>query len=128
MTELSNKHRQKQWRRKRAHLRIRNRIAGSPERPRLAVFKSLRYVYAQLVDDVSGRTLVAASTLEPELKGRLEGGSAASKAAARLVGEVVAQRAKDKGIQRVVFDRGGYVYHGKVRELAEAARENGLEF
>jgi large subunit ribosomal protein L18 len=128
MTELANKHRQKQWRRKRAHLRIRNRITGSAERPRLAVFKSLRYVYAQLVDDVSGRTLVAASTLEPELKGRLEGSSASSKVAARLVGEVVAQRAKDKGIERVVFDRGGYVYHGKVRELAEAARENGLEF
>jgi large subunit ribosomal protein L18 len=101
-------------------------VAG-PERPRLAVYKSEKYVYAQLIDDERGHTLVSAASLEPDLKGRLAKG-AANLAAAKLVGEAVAERALAKGIKKVVFDRGGYVYHGKVKELAEAARAKGLEF
>ena len=118
---------QKRARRKRAHQRSRQRLAGTTERPRLSVFKSSRYVYAQVINDQTGQTLVAAASLEPTLKGRIDGG-AATKAAARAVGEVVAERALAKGIQQVVFDRGGYVYHGRVKELAEAARAKGLQF
>jgi large subunit ribosomal protein L18 len=113
-------------RRKRAHLRLRQRVAGTVERPRLAVFKSIRYVYAQVIDDQSGRTLAQASSQEPGLRGKLK--SAAGKAAARLVGETVAERAQAQGIQKVVFDRGGYVFHGKVKEVAEGARAKGLKF
>lgn len=118
---------EKRYRRERAHQRLRQRIVGTAERPRLAVFKSAKYVYAQVIDDVKGSTLVSATSLEPSVKGRLEG-SAATKAAAKAVGETVAERALGQGIQKVVFDRGGYLYHGKVKELAEAARAKGLQF
>ncbi len=124
---LAKRTRRKHERRNRAHLRIRRRIRGSAERPRLAVYKSLKYVYAQLIDDVAGRTLACASSLEPGLRGKIEGGSG-SVAAARAVGEAIAERAKEKGVEQVVFDRGGYVYHGKVKEVAEGARANGLVF
>jgi large subunit ribosomal protein L18 len=118
---------EKRYRRERAHRRLRQRVAGTAERPRLAIYKSERYVYAQVIDDDLGRTLVAAASLEPELKGRLAG-RGANRSAAKLVGEALAQRAIEKGIKKVVFDRGGYRYHGKVKELAEAARAKGLEF
>jgi large subunit ribosomal protein L18 len=117
----------KQSRRKRAHKRIRNRVSGTAERPRLAVFKSSRYVYAQLIDDLTGSTLAQASSTEAAVASGLPGGSA-SKVAARAVGEAIAERAKARGIEQCVFDRGGYRYHGKVKELAEAARAKGLEF
>jgi large subunit ribosomal protein L18 len=118
---------EKATRRKRAHQRLRQRLAGTSERPRLSVFKSSRYVYAQVINDLTGQTLVAAASLEPALKGKI-GAGAATKAAAKAVGEAVAERALAKGIQQVVFDRGGYVYHGRVKELAEAARAKGLQF
>jgi large subunit ribosomal protein L18 len=106
------------------HERIRLRLAGTPERPRLAVFRSLNHIYAQVIDDTSGRTLAAASTLEPELKG-----SRATKTEeAAVVGRLVAERAKSAGVERVVFDRAGFRYHGRVRSLADAAREAGLDF
>ncbi|GMU64777.1 MAG: 50S ribosomal protein L18 [Acidobacteriota bacterium] len=117
----------KRYRRERAHQRLRQRVAGSSERPRLSVYKSDRYVYAQVIDDVRGHTIVSAASLEPELKGRLAAGSA-NRGAAKAVGETIAERALAKGIKKVVFDRGGYRYHGKVKELAEAARAKGLEF
>jgi len=125
---LVKKTREKRRRRQRAHLRVRGKIRGSQERPRLAVFKSLRYVYAQLIDDDRGATLAQASSLEPGLRSQLGGASTSGKKAARLVGETLAERAKEKGCQAVVFDRGGYIYHGKVRELADGARDKGLEF
>ena len=118
---------EKRSRRERAHRRIRGRLAGTAERPRLAVFKSSRYVYAQLIDDLSGSTLVQASSKEADVSSGLESGTA-SKLAARAVGETIATRAKAQGIDRCVFDRGGYLYHGKVKELAEGARSKGLEF
>ena len=117
----------KRYRRERAHQRLRQRVAGSNERPRLSVYKSDRYVYAQVIDDVRGHTIVSAASLEPELKGRLASGSA-NRGAAKMVGETIAERALAKGIRKVVFDRGGYRYHGKVKELADAARAKGLEF
>ena len=117
----------KRYKRERAHKRLRQRVAGTAERPRLAVFKSEKYVYAQVIDDDRGHTLVAATSLEPALKGKLAKGTA-DKAAAKAVGETVAERAMAKGIKKVVFDRGGYRYHGKVKELADAARAKGLEF
>ncbi len=110
------------------HLRLRRRVRGTPERPRLCVYKSLHHLYAQILDDTPAggcRTLVAASTLDPEIRERVR---SPNLEAARLVGTLLAQRALAQGIQRVVFDRGGYPYHGKVRALAEAAREGGLEF
>ena len=106
----------------RIHKRIRRRIAGTPERPRLAVFRSVKHIYAQVIDDTKGHTVAAASTAEGENK---NGGNLAG---AKEIGKLVAQRAKDKGIKAVVFDRGGYHYHGRVKALAEAAREAGLEF
>jgi large subunit ribosomal protein L18 len=118
---------EKRYRRERAHQRLRQRVAGTAERPRLAVYKSERFVYAQVIDDERGHTLVAAASIEPEIKGKLSG-VGANKVAAKAVGEAVAERAMAKGITRVVFDRGGYRYHGKVKELAEAARAKGLEF
>lgn len=117
----------KGFRHRRARLRIRQRVSGTAERPRLCVHKSLRYVYAQVVNDLTGQTLVQASSLESDIRGGVEGG-AKTKAAARLVGARLAERAKAKGIDKVVFDRGGYVYHGRVKELAEGAREAGLDF
>jgi large subunit ribosomal protein L18 len=127
MTDLAKHSQRKQWRRERAHLRVRSRVTGTAERPRLSVYKSLRYLYAQIVDDRQGITLVAASSLEPELKGQLSGGTG-NRAAAKVVGAAIASRAKERGIGKVVFDRGGYIYHGRVKELADAAREQGLEF
>ena len=105
------------------HVRVRGKISGTPERPRLNVFRSNANMYAQIIDDVNGVTLVAASTLEKDFEG-----AAGNKEAARKVGQLVAERAKAKGIEEVVFDRGGYVYHGRVAELAEGAREAGLKF
>lgn len=107
----------------RIHKRIRSKVAGTPERPRLAVYRSLNHIYAQVIDDSKGQTVVAAASTEKTLKGsggNLEG--------AKLIGKAVAERAKGKGIGKVVFDRGGYLYHGRVKALAEAAREAGLEF
>lgn len=117
----------KRGRRKRAHMRLRNRIQGTPERPRLAVHKTLRYIEAQLIDDLAGVTLAAASSREADLKSGLES-STASIEAAKAVGKLVADRAKEKGIEKVVFDRGGFIYHGKVKAIAESAREAGLRF
>jgi large subunit ribosomal protein L18 len=114
-------------RRKRAHVRVRGRVVGSSDRPRLAVYKSARYIYAQIIDDQKGETLVQANSREGEAKGNFEGG-AKTKSAARLVGELIGERAKGKGIETVVFDRGGYQYHGRVKEVAEGARSTGLEF
>jgi len=119
--------REKTRRRERAHQRLRQRVIGTPQRPRLAVHKSLKYVYVQLIDDTSGRTLAQANSQEAAVKGEVKGG-AGSKAAARRVGELIAERAKEKGVAKVVFDRGGYVYHGKVKEVADGARAKGLEF
>lgn len=118
---------EKRYRRERAHQRLRQRVAGTAERPCLAVYKSERFVYAQVIDDERGHTLVSAASIEPEIKGKLAS-VGANKVAAKAVGEAVAERAMAKGITRVVFDRGGYRYHGKVKELAEAARAKGLEF
>ncbi len=108
------------------HMRIRNRFSGTAERPRLAVFRSNNHVYAQVIDDVAGKTLVSASTLEKDIKAELKNTDDID--AATKVGSVVAQRAMEKGIKAVVFDRGGYIYHGKVKALADAASEAGLEF
>jgi len=113
--------------RRRRHLRSRRRLAGTTERPRLCVFRSSRHMYAQLIDDVQQRTLCAASTLDPELKTELKG-SPATVAAAKLVGELLGRRAMAKGVSKVVFDRGGYQYHGRVAAVAEAARAAGLDF
>ena len=118
---------EKASRKKRAHQRLRQKLAGTPERPRLSVFKSAKYVYAQVINDATGQTIVSATSQEAALMGLIEG-SAATMAAAKAVGEAVAERALAKGIQQVVFDRGGYLYHGKVKELAEAARAKGLQF
>ena len=108
--------------RRRIHSRIRRRVQGTPERPRLAVFRSLHHIYAQVIDDVKGHTLVAASSNEKEA---VNGGNVAG---AKAIGKLVARRATEKGIKSVVFDRGGYLYHGRVKALADAAREAGLEF
>jgi large subunit ribosomal protein L18 len=108
------------------HTRVRKKVVGSPERPRLNVYRSLSHIYAQIVDDEEGKTLVAASTLDPEVKGQVKSGGNVE--AAKAVGELVAKRAQEKGIKQVVFDRGGYIFHGRVKTLAEAARSGGLEF
>ncbi|HUV56248.1 MAG TPA: 50S ribosomal protein L18 [Dehalococcoidales bacterium] len=108
------------------HARIRTKVAGTSSSPRLSVFRSLNNIYAQVIDDSQGHTLVAASTLEPEVKGELDG--KVKKNQAELVGALVAKRALDKGIKQVVFDRGGYKYHGRVKALAESARQAGLKF
>jgi len=113
--------------RKTRQLRVRKTVHGTPERPRLNVFRSNQNIYAQVIDDSIGKTLVSASTLDPEVKGRLEG-SGGTIDAAKIVGEVVAKRAVAAGVSKVVFDRAGYLYHGRVAALAEAAREAGLEF
>lgn len=124
---MKSKTQQRQHRRRAAHRRVRSRLAGTPDRPRLAVFKSNRFLYAQVIDDLAGRTLVQANSSESEIRSRLDGGGD-TRDAARLVGETVAERAQQAGIAQVVFDRGGYIYHGRVRELAEGARAKGLEF
>ncbi len=110
----------------RRHERVRKRVEGTPERPRLSVFRSLGHIYAQVIDDRHGATLAAASSLEPDIKTKV---SEENKIAiARIVGRRVAERAREKGITQVVFDRGGYLYHGRVKALAEGAREGGLQF
>jgi large subunit ribosomal protein L18 len=108
------------------HLRVRKKINGTVQRPRLSVYRSSKHIYAQLIDDVQGVTLAAASTLDKELAENI--GNGGSVDAARQVGELIAKRAKSKGVDKVVFDRGGYLYHGRVQALADAAREAGLEF
>ena len=112
--------------RHRIRARIRKKLAGHAERPRLAVFRSQSHIYAQVIDDDGGKTLAAASSLDKDLKGEHKRG--ANVAAAKAVGKLIATRAKEKGIEAVVFDRGGYKYHGRVKSLADGAREGGLEF
>src|SRR5262245_5082302 len=112
--------------RARIHARIRKKLAGTPERPRLAVFRSQAHIYAQLIDDDQGRTLCAASSLDKDLKGAHTIG--ANLAASKAVGQKIAERAKEKGVAAVVFDRGGFHYHGRIKALADAAREAGLKF
>lgn len=112
--------------RTRRHTRVRKKVAGTPERPRLAVFRSLNHIYGQIIDDAVGRTIVAASDLEAEVRKARDGKKKTEVAA--VVGEVLARKAKEAGVTRVVFDRGGFKYHGRVRALAEAARKGGLEF
>jgi large subunit ribosomal protein L18 len=112
--------------RRRIHKRIREKISGNPNRPRLCVYRSLKYIYAQIVDDSLGKTLVAASTAEKDVRGQLK--QAGNIQASKLVGKAIAERAQAKGIKAVVFDRGGYLYHGRVKAVAEAARESGLDF
>jgi large subunit ribosomal protein L18 len=109
--------------RNRIHRRIRRKLSGTKERPRLAVFRSVAHIYAQVIDDVEGRTLVSASSVDKNAK--TKGGNVA---AAKAIGKLVAERAKEKGVKAVVFDRGGYQYHGRIKALADAAREAGLEF
>ena len=121
---MSDKSKKKQVGRKRRHARVRKHVAGTPERPRLAVFRSNRHVVAQVIDDLAGVTLASASTLEADLRG-FDGDKTAK---ARRVGELVAERAKAAGIEQVVFDRGGFRYQGRVAALATAARDAGLEF
>lgn len=127
MSDITKRMKAKRERRERAHLRLRKRIRGSAERPRLSVYKSLRYIYAQVIDDERGVTLAAANSSDPAIREAV-GTSTGGKEAAKRVGELVAERAKEKGVEKVVFDRGGYVYHGRVQVLAEAAREKGLQF
>lgn len=112
--------------RKSRHERVRQKVYGTPEKPRLNVYRSNNHIYAQVIDDVNGNTLTSASTLDPELKGKLS--STHNKDAAKQVGELVGKRALEKGIDTVVFDRGGYIYHGRIKELADGAREAGLKF
>ena len=109
--------------RKKRHRRVRRKISGTPERPRLNVFRSEKHIYAQVIDDVRGVTLCSASSVEKAFEGL-----GSNKEAARKVGKTIAMRAIEKGINNIVFDRGGYIYHGRVKELAEAAREGGLTF
>ncbi len=110
----------------RKHVRVRKKISGTGERPRLCVFRSAKHIYAQVIDDVTGTTLVSASTLDEAVKGKLA--YTGNKEAAHEVGKLVGNKAVEKGIKKVVFDRGGYLYHGRVKELADGAREAGLEF
>ena len=115
--------------RERIHLRQRKRITGSVERPRLSVFRSVSHIYAQVIDDLSGKTLVAASSTEPTLKGAFaKNARGGNLKGAEAIGTAIAQRSIEKGIKRVVFDRGGFLYHGRIRAVADAARKAGLEF
>jgi len=112
--------------RERRRGRVRRRVRGTPERPRLTVFRSGKHIYAQVISDADGRTLLAVSTLSPELRGQLK--KTADVSAAKQVGLITAQRCLEQGIRRIVFDRNGFLYHGRVRAVAEGAREGGLEF
>ena len=112
--------------RRRIHVRMLKTLAGTPERPRLCVHRSSRHIRAQVIDDQTGRTIVSASSLDAEVKGQIKGGG--NIAASKVVGKMVAERAQAKGVDKVVFDRGGYQYHGRVKAVAEAAREAGLKF
>ncbi|HLJ58922.1 MAG TPA: 50S ribosomal protein L18 [bacterium] len=120
------KHKDRNEARQRRHLRIRRGVRGTADRPRLSVFRSLAHMYVQIVDDGEGRTLATASTLDPEI--RAQAAAANKSAACKIVGQLIARRAQERGVRRVVFDRGGYLYHGRVRAVAEGAREGGLEF
>ena len=112
--------------RQRIHTRVRTRVSGTPERPRLSVYRSVDHIYTQVIDDRSGRTLASASSVDKETKKALRGGG--NIASAKAVGKIIAERAKAAGVTKVVFDRGGYKYHGRVKALADAAREAGLQF
>ncbi|HHW70625.1 MAG TPA: 50S ribosomal protein L18 [Clostridiales bacterium] len=112
--------------RKKRHLRIRKKISGTAEKPRFNVYKSNKHMYVQITDDMTGHTLVSASTLDPELRDKVDGITKTE--AAKMVGELAARRAMEKGIKEVVFDRSGYIYHGRVKEVAEGARQAGLQF
>lgn len=116
----------KREKRETRHRRVRKKVVGTPERPRLCVYRSLKHMYAQIVDDTAQCTLVSVSTVEPGLRGQIP--SAGNIKGAAMVGKLVAERALQIGLKRVVFDRGGYIYHGRVKALAEAAREGGLDF
>jgi large subunit ribosomal protein L18 len=120
------KHKDKKEQRRKRHLRVRSAISGTPERPRLAVFRSEKHIYAQLIDDSKGVTLVSASTVDKDVKGSID--KSWNIDAAKKVGELLAKKAKDKGITNVVFDRGGFKFHGRVKSLAEGARAGGLQF
>jgi large subunit ribosomal protein L18 len=122
----ANHHRLVQTRRLRRQRHVRNRMSGTTQRPRLAVFRSSKHIYAQMINDETGTTLVAASTMEPDIKAQVKYGG--NKAAAKVVGRVVAERAKQAGIDKICFDRRSYKYHGRVAALAQAAREAGLQF
>jgi large subunit ribosomal protein L18 len=121
-----DKAKKKRLARQRRHARIRKNMQGTAERPRLCVFRSLRHIYVQVIDDTRQHTLVSASTVDPEVSAEIAGKAKADQAA--MVGEVIARRAREAGIEQVVFDRGGYRYHGRVKALADAAREGGLQF
>jgi len=112
--------------RQKRHMRIRQKVDGTPEKPRLNIYRSLNNIYAQIIDDTKGITIVSASTLDKEVKDKLN--STGNKEAAKFVGKLIGKKAVEKGIDQVVFDRGGYVYHGRVKELADGARESGLKF
>jgi len=112
--------------RERIHGRLRQKLEGTTERPRLAVFRSIKHIRAQVIDDQSSRTIVSASSLDADVRKEIKGGG--NVAAAKVVGKIVAERARAKGIEKVVYDRGGYLYHGRVKALADAAREAGLKF
>ncbi len=112
--------------RKKRHRRVRKKVFGTPESPRLNIYRSLNNIYAQIIDDVNGVTLVAASSLDEEVKSKVS--HTGNKEAAKLVGNLIGKKAVEKGIEKVVFDRGGYLYHGRVKELADGAREAGLKF
>ena len=114
--------------RERRHLRVRRKVVGTAERPRLAVFRSVKHLYCQVIDDTQGKTLLAVSSQTPEVKKGLGKGGGGNKAAAEAIGKAVAERAIKAGIQKVVFDRGGFRYHGRVQTLADAARKGGLSF
>jgi len=116
----------KQDARLRRRKRIRKKISGTDKRPRLSVFRSLKHIYAQIINDEEGITLISACTLSPEIREQIKYGG--NIAAAKIVGELIARKALEKGIKTIVFDRGGYIYHGRVKMLAEAARESGLQF
>jgi large subunit ribosomal protein L18 len=124
--DTANRHLLVQTRRRRRQHRVRNRMFGTPERPRLAVFRSSKHIYAQVINDSTATTLASASTMDPEIKSQVKYGG--NKAAATLVGRVVAERAKKAGIDKICFDRRSYKYHGRVEALAQAAREAGLKF
>ena len=111
--------------RRRVHQRIRRRMSGSGERPRLNIYRSLNHIYAQVIDDTTGKTIASASTVHGKKGSKKTGGNVAS---AKEIGKTIAQRAQEKGVKKVVFDRGGYLYHGRIKALADAAREAGLEF
>ena len=121
-----DKAKRKRLARQHRHIRVRKRVQGTLERPRLCVFRSLSHIYAQIIDDAQGHTLVAATTLEADMQAELGGKD--KKGQAKVVGQVLARRALAAGIRQVVFDRGGYLYHGRIKAIAEGAREGGLEF